>query len=426
MAYRKEYEVLYQTVQAFLKRCVVNNYSLLWPNSQYWTVKNLQDIKGRMIDNAIMGDSKSFEDKLKEQMAGATPELWGIICDIYFVYFLPSSSMKYKKKRGDILKACEYGKLTPPPENSEIWKALKSGFTRTSMRYHTKYGQFWLLILFALSIKNYSDSATEVDDSKRVQQILDSCLQGIEAKNDRAWDMRHALLYMAYPNNYERMISSRDKNRVFERYRDLIDESKTTDLDERVLAIRKALSEKYDKGDVLFDFYEDLKSEWRPTKQKIRDDSKKDELSVRSWSRPDGMDNLIGIKQIDLSVFRYGTHIPMQFHQFFSEANKGVQIKRGHSEDVTLLIGDNKYDARLTNIKRTNISSDTLQLRYDNNDKMKELVKNIFSLTYRITHKKDIISKSAKPDLIENSFEFMEFYKTDLPFEYRVKFKNLN
>jgi hypothetical protein len=145
------------------------------------------------------------------------------------------------------------------------------------------------------------------------------------------------------------------------------------------------------------------------------------ELSVRSWSRPENAGQLIGIKKVDLSVFEYGIHIPIQFHNIFEAANDGVHIERGHSKDVKLEIDDNIFDARLTNIKRTNLDADTLQLRYDNNDDIKEFLKNKFSLTYRITNSKARISKNVSPDLLSKSAEFMKFYQTEKPFEYKVE-----
>ena len=43
--------------------------------------------------------------------------------------------------------------------------------------------------------------------------------------------------------------------------------------------------------------------------------------TVRSWSKPDGMSNLIGRKKVDWSVFEYGSHIPIEFHEDFEKAN---------------------------------------------------------------------------------------------------------
>ena len=74
-------------------------------------------------------------------------------------------------------------------------------------------------------------------------------------------------------------------------------------------------------------------------------------------------------------MFRYGTHIPIQFHEIFEAANGGVYIDRGHSKDIKLLIGDRKFDASLRNIKRTNLDVDTLQVRYDNNNDLKDYLK---------------------------------------------------
>ena len=145
------------------------------------------------------------------------------------------------------------------------------------------------------------------------------------------------------------------------------------------------------------------------------------ELSVRSWSRPENAEQLIGRKKVDLSVFRHGTHIPMQLHKIFEAANDGVHIDRGHSEDIKLLIGDKIFDASLRNIKRTNLDVDTLQVRYDNNNDLKDYLKKQFSLTYRITQSKGRLSKNVDPDLLSRASEFMEFYQTKTPFEYRVE-----
>ena len=111
----------------------------------------------------------------------------------------------------------------------------------------------------------------------------------------------------------------------------------------------------------------------------------------------------------------------MQFHKIFEAANGGVHIDRGHSEDIKLLIGDKKFDASLRNIKRTNLDVDTLQVRYDNNNDLKDYLKKQFSLTYRITRSKGRLSKNVDPDLLSRASEFMEFYQTKTPFEYRVE-----
>ena len=99
-----------------------------------------------MIDTPISGRDLSFEEKLLNQMTGSSPSEWAIICDIYYVYFLPSTHITFKKKQGDILWAAQQGDLRPPSKDDETWKPLEQGFTRTAIKYHVKYAQFWLII----------------------------------------------------------------------------------------------------------------------------------------------------------------------------------------------------------------------------------------------------------------------------------------
>ena len=266
MAHRPNDTMLYSAFRNFLDNCIVKNNSLLWPDKEAWTRERVIEIKERMVDSPIWGGELSFDEKLKEQMKGSTPEHWAIICDTFYVYFLPSSFMKIHKKMGDIRKATEQGGLVPPPENSEIWDALKSGFTRTGQRYHLKYAQFWFILLFAYNAKGSENVPDIINSSKQMQELLDRTLESVPKRTDRAYDMRHAMLYLTFPDQYERMISTRDKERVIENYRKNISGELPADIDQAILKIRQALSPKYDKPDRQFDFYQELKDEWKPGK----------------------------------------------------------------------------------------------------------------------------------------------------------------
>jgi len=97
-----------------------------------------------------------------------------------------------------------------------------------------------------------------------MEKILDNVLDSIPNRADRAYDMRHAMLYLAHPDVYERIISTRDKERIIDRYRERIEGPVPSDVDEAIRKIREALSDTYDKPDRAFDFYQDLKNEWKP------------------------------------------------------------------------------------------------------------------------------------------------------------------
>ena len=50
---------------------------------------------------------------------------------------------------------------------------------------------------------------------------------------------------------------------------------------------------------------------------------------LRSWWKDTEIPNLIGRKKVDFSIFRDGTHIPVEFHPDFLEANQGQQPNLG-------------------------------------------------------------------------------------------------
>lgn len=264
MARSPEFEPLYQAFEQFMERCVLDDRSFIWPNEMAWSAENVAEVKQRMVDTPMLGSDLSFEEKLQEQMCGASRELWMIVCDVYYIYFLPSSYITLERKQHDIHWAARQGGLTPPPEDSEVWMAQECGFTRTSLRYHYKYAQFWLILLFANHMKGSEYPGSIKRDPRQAQEVLDGCLASIEVKNDRAYDMRHAILYLAFPDHYERIISTRDKERIVQTYEERIDGAAPDDLDEAISRIRSVLAEEHETGDRPFDFYKDVKHEWRP------------------------------------------------------------------------------------------------------------------------------------------------------------------
>ncbi|MFH1080482.1 MAG: hypothetical protein V1766_09525 [Pseudomonadota bacterium] len=269
MAHRLGNEILYKIFRIFLDSCIIDDRSLLCPQKSIWTPTNIAEVNKRMVDSPILGDESSFEEKLQKQMDGSSPDLWGIIADIYFVYFLPSSFITFQKKISDIRWAAEQGHLILPPESDEkVWQALKAGFTRTSQRYHLKYLQFWLILRFAQEVKGRKDRPAVINNREELQKILDMVIESIPNKLDRAYDMRHAMLYMAFPDYYERIISTNDKERILNTFRNQISGPVPSDLDEAIRSVRKALSSQYNKLDHPFDFYteSELKEQWKSSK----------------------------------------------------------------------------------------------------------------------------------------------------------------
>jgi hypothetical protein len=153
----------------------------------------------------------------------------------------------FEKKIKNIRWAAQQGQLKPPPLDSELWGPLKLGFTRTGQKYHLKYLQFWLILLFALHVKSVTDPNSVVSSAEVMQRLLDDILHGIPKGTDRAYDMRHAMLYLAFPESYERIISTRDKERILDAYGQRVPEPLPSDIDQAILKVRQTLSKEYDR-----------------------------------------------------------------------------------------------------------------------------------------------------------------------------------
>ncbi len=262
MARMTEYQPLYDAFHMFQERCLLQDRSLLWPDQPIWTLANRQRWKIQVIDHPNIEGDLNFNEKLEQQLAGAPQALWGMAADLHYVYYLPSANITLPLRLRNIGWATQLGGLTMPPENDPIWAPFSHGFTRTTIKYHFRFAQLHLLTMFALQLKEKSDADKILADPERVQNLLDEILECIPSKSERAYDMRHAILYLMFPDNYERIISTRHKEKIAEHYSGLVS-SPQTDLDVRLSQVRQELVKTH-PGIENLDFYTHLRDEWNP------------------------------------------------------------------------------------------------------------------------------------------------------------------
>ena len=291
-------EPLYKAFSQFAQHCLLQDQSLLWPDLSLWTLKNLEELKERFIDQPDFSN-KSFPEKLEGQLENAPPALWGIVADLYYIYCLPSASLKFKTKQKYIFDAAQKAQLYSrlPSNDMQIWKPLQKGFVHTGIKYHFKFAQFTLLILLAIILKQRPNPEAILQDHKRLREILDEILESIENKMERAYDIRHAILYLAFPEFYENCIGTQDKRTILTHYKDLIDGSLPEDMDEALFKVRQALAPEHDQDGIPFHFYRELKKEWRGEAiSAIQETSGDDTYSVREW--PEGVPEIEDVLRI--------------------------------------------------------------------------------------------------------------------------------
>jgi len=261
MPHRPEHEPLYKAARDFADRCLAGNQSLLWPDRTAWTAANVAEVKRRHVDTPLEAEG-SFDEILMQQMAGASAEQWAVICDTYYVYYLPAANIKPSTKRQKIEQLLVHAGLPAPA--ADVWAAQSPGFTRIGQRYNLKRHQFRLLLMLAGRLKQTGEAREIVSNAARLQEALDALLDSIPEPAYRARDMRHALLYLLFPNNYEPIIDTSAKTRILETFGVRVGPTLPADLDQALRAIRAALAPQYDSSGQLFRFYDEpLKQQWQ-------------------------------------------------------------------------------------------------------------------------------------------------------------------
>lgn len=148
---------------------------------------------------------------------------------------------------------------------------------------------------------------------------------------------------------------------------------------------------------------------------------------LRSWWKDTEIPNLIGRKKVDFSIFRDGTHIPVEFHPDFLEANQGQQPNLGEGRKVRLIYEDRNYEATLFNIDQKSAGREALQLRYNGNQTLKNFLIETFSHSYAYIMQERANQQAddaKKPQVVvpEDQAEYIDFFATGVPFEYRLEF----
>ncbi len=304
MARMTEFQPLYDAISLFKERCLLQDQSILWPDQAIWTIANLQRWKSQVIDHPIISGDLNFNEKLQQQLTGAPPILWGLTADLHYVYYLPSSNINLSTRFRNITWAAQQAGLSIPPEQDPIWKAYQNGFTTTTQKYHFRYAQLHLLVLFALRLKEEGSAAQTLSDPVRVQHILDEILESIPAKSDRANDMRHAILYLLFPDNYERIISTRDKEKIVEHYSNYVSDN-NADLDAKLFQIRRGLSGSHPEVDEL-DFYRHLMTEWKIEGQKSPERPEGEKIPEKLAEDPDVVKNALRLIKHFKNLIIYG------------------------------------------------------------------------------------------------------------------------
>ena len=198
---------------AWRERCFLSDGSL-FTDSPVWTLENTKELKRRFLGNPIVGAERTFFEKLKEQLEGASAEVIWLTAEIvWFLLLFPIfSATKPETKREQIKDTWEWSGSNLPKSPYLDNKALMGvGHPGTAylLRRHDQVGFFlemlekWKALPEARQIELMT-SGTPWD--------FVAWLDNFEYSDRRP--MRNVILYFLFPDVLERNLSNAHRKQI--------------------------------------------------------------------------------------------------------------------------------------------------------------------------------------------------------------------
>jgi 5-methylcytosine-specific restriction protein B len=259
----KETEPIYKAAAAFRDRCLMDDGSLLFGDAPVWTAANLDRFREKFIDAPDVSD-RSFREKFEDQLKDESQSVKRLAAEALVVYFLFPSNVGAKRKRSLVDEVLGWGGDTVPDDHP-VFRAFAAGLGSGGQGYNTRRPfELAFLIRLAIAWKKLEPVQAEqlMQDAWQFQDFVDE----IEEADSR--QLRHMLLHLLFPEQFERIASSDHKWRIGQAFAGLLPDPAPEGTDRRLYAIRLELS-KLLPGKSLDFYWPPLHEAWYDTAGEI-------------------------------------------------------------------------------------------------------------------------------------------------------------
>lgn len=262
-----------ELVELWKERCLLGDGSVLFDDRAIWTSANLQDFRDRFLGNLIHGTEQDFEEKLTAQLETASPDVRWLACELVAIHFLFArnaiSGAGKLKVLGTIIEPVPD---EAPPHWERLAATMEEGIGNPGSGYNIRRDlQVGYLLDFVRRWKALPEDEQRrlLDDPWALRDFADEPGDEMPVR-----EMRHILLHLLRPDEFERMSSRTHKAQIVEAFRkEFLDEDAGApdDLDEQLLQIRRKLEELNAQpsapGGVLDFYHPPLRGIWDPGSQ---------------------------------------------------------------------------------------------------------------------------------------------------------------
>lgn len=250
-------EQIYAAAQRLVDEGLRKDGSCFSPERAIWTQEAFDGLFAKFVEQPDVTPGVSFEDKLKQQLDGASQAAIQLMAELLFFHLLIGEIVGGKRKR-ELIEHVLRWTDEPASIPDELATALDHGLVNPGTWYNTRRDTLlsWLI--------DFGCHWKQLPESERAQLLADpwalkDFALGLEGRS--AYIQRAALLHLAFPETFEPIVSREHKRLIVNVFGEHVAEP-TEDPDRALLRIRTALTEAHGEG---FHFYDQaLAARWRP------------------------------------------------------------------------------------------------------------------------------------------------------------------
>jgi len=267
MARFQDAEPILAAAKQWRDRCLIGDGSV-FTEERIWTLAHLQDLDRHFVQNLDYGKGNFFT-KLEAQLAPTSPGAKKLASEMFWVMYLMISevAMVAKTKEFQIRTVWGWSGEELPDDHEYLGDLLAQGVANTGTAYHThrwREFRFFITMMEDWKALDHDQRAKLLDDPWTFAEWV----EGREYAPAR--QLRHILLFLLFPDQFERIATASHKRLIVKTFRTKWEEnaegfeySDRIALDKEVLRIREQLSKDYVHLEE-FDFYGDpIEEIWR-------------------------------------------------------------------------------------------------------------------------------------------------------------------
>ena len=263
---------VYEAASRWVDSALRTDGSLFTPGKPIWSSQWLGELHERFLNNPDESQD-AFIDKLERQLANSHPEVYQLMGEILYVYFLIVSTNNSDGEEETIKTVLRWAPapVAIPPD---LAAGLVPGLINPGQGFHAyRPFQVGFIIEFVEQWKQKStdERALLLENPWEFKNFLHNIplSSRLLSKGGNRYRMqREAILHLVFPDTFEVAISVDHKEKIAATFARLVTEP-TDDLDRKLEQIRRGLEPEHGSGCYLF--YEDpVKSLWENNGQKKR------------------------------------------------------------------------------------------------------------------------------------------------------------